>query len=188
MFISRFLTAMATGLVVTSAAHAEPSIRVEANSAGSQNVVILLDRGSALANRITEALVQSPMVKEVVNPWVQPKSLYDGDGFQLNLIEHTGGHHISLRLQLTAVDKSALTVQGPFLHVDAQAGAIQNLRKALLASTSSHVLTKSNPGSISPQDGDAIVLEGTNFAGSSISCRSRIHNPEISMCTFDLKK
>ncbi len=184
----RFLTAFTAALVFSSAAYAKPSIQMNANHDGSHNITMLLDSNQTLGIRFAHALIKSPLVKEVVNIYVPPKTIYQGDGFQLNLKPSGSPAFIEFTIRIAAEDRANMSIQGEYFHAGAIGGALHALHLALLHSESPNTVTKARPGLLNPQDGEVFVLQGVSFGDPSIGCRPHNTISDFSMCTFELKK
>lgn len=170
-------------------AHANLSSASMSSSATTLTVKLNLDRGNDFTQKLVQALVQSPLVNEVVNPWVKPGSVFTGEGFSLNLEPHTGAKTVSLHFQVEHTDVAHAVIEGSFLRVTSRAGAFKNLAQALLQSPSAHVLTTSNPGRVSPLVGSVVILEKDLFLSEThtLSCSEFFRQSDVIDCSISIK-
>jgi|GEM_PF-5413436 len=188
MFIFKFLTGTAVGLVLSASAYADPSIALRTLK-GYHSLRITIEKDGALGQHLIDAITKSPSVNEVTNVYVPPKSLYQAPGMSLDLESPSrGAGYIELTLTATAEDETELIIQGNFLHLSGKSGVVRTLHEVLLNSKSAFVYSKNNPGRISAMTGEAFVLEKDTFVGANIGCRPSFNRPDISNCSFELKK
>ncbi len=189
MFISRFTIAAAATLALSANAYAANSIQL-GTSRGEISVSVIMDASLNVTKRLVDALINTPSVKEVNNMYVEPKTIYQGPGFQLNLKDFEAPKgHISVTFHIPAAnDATAVTSGGVFARLTSKGGVTGALHKALLESSSKHVITKKNPGILRPNEGDANVLENDGFGSGSVSCSYGFDFPDVSTCEFNLVK
>lgn len=185
MFISRFMIAAAAALLSFNA-FAANTVQMTVDG-GNVYLAVGLDLKTEVAKRLEDALMKTPSVKQVDNMYAEPGSLFEGPGFQMHRGKLNPGF-ISIRIQLPAGKYSSAIAQGTFVKMTAIGGPVAALHKALLESTSKHVITKSNPGILNPAVGEANVLENDGFGSGSVSCAQGYNFPEVSTCEFNLVK
>ena len=185
MFLSRFSIALAT-LILSANAFAANSVQMTVDG-GNVFIGVSLDLQTEVAKRLEDVLLKTPSVKEVKNMYADPGTLYEGPGFQMQRGKLNPGY-ISIRLQIPAGQYSSSIVQGTFVRMTAIGGPIGAFHKALLESTSRHVVTKSNPGILNPAEGEANVLENDGFGSGNVSCSFSYIHRDVSTCEFNLVK
>lgn len=154
---------------------------------------VSIERNNALAQRLADALIKSRRVSEVKNGYVQPRTVYQGEGFTLDLSGGGSGRSfINVQLELQNPDLERLSLGNGFVSFSAKRGAASAFHLALLESASEHVATKRHMPSYarigSRMEGEATVLEQENFGGNSINCGFNSDRRDMSQCSIKLQR
>lgn len=124
---------------------------------------------------VKDALLKSSALKMVVNPWVKPGTMYQGEGMTLTLEESGTSIGVSLRGKMS--DLNGLSTSDNFVGFQGRGGIALGLMKILRASTSPYVIKKSH-GQL------AILPDKASFGNGSLDCSPSFDDPSYLFCSF----
>jgi hypothetical protein len=184
LLVKKLSLALAT-FALTHTAHADfKSIHVSEN--GAIDIDLQLPTNKTFGSRVFDVLTKSPILKEVNNAYTKPGELFRSESGTLSIRKgETEFAHLNLNL---APGEARIHTGNSFLRIvfPANNSAAALLHKALLSSSSQHVITAKKPREkVNAQGDQAIVLSGIGFTGSSLQCYTPFGSSRI-FCDFEI--
>lgn len=146
--------------------------------------------GGVLAERLFDALAKSSEMEEVKNQWIPAGTVFKSKTPGITISRDRTGV-VELGFTLDRADEGNLSsgTNALILRYTSERSVARLLQKALLASSSRHVLTRANPGEVIKPRGDgAVVLSNISFSGQYVSCSGNEFSPGKGHCSLTLDR